>query len=206
MKLIKQYPLASFFVLAYAITWTLQLAAIFLAPGQGMSLSNETNFRYFLDLLGGRLNSGQAMVYFLFTLGAGPLFASLIVTRAVEGSEGLKDLWRRSTLWKVEAKWYLAAFGIPLALALVSLGFGLMSTGGKMDYAAKLPVGSFLPFFLYMLVFTGIAEEPGWRALHCPACKAATAPNAPVGFWASCGACGIFRSSSTTTWPRGRGR
>lgn len=53
-------PLASFFVLAYAITWTLQLAAIFLAPARGMALSNETNFLYFLDLLGGRLNSAQA--------------------------------------------------------------------------------------------------------------------------------------------------
>ena len=58
MKLIKQHPLVSFFVLAYAITWSLQLAAIALAPGQGMSLSNETNFQYFLDLLAGRLNSG----------------------------------------------------------------------------------------------------------------------------------------------------
>ncbi len=168
MKLIKQYPLASFFVLAYAITWTLQLAAIFLAPAQGMSLSNETNFQYFLDLLGGRLNSAQALVYLLFTLGAGPLFAALIVTRVVEGSDGVKDLWRRSTLWKVEAKWYLAAFGIPLALALVSLGFGLLSTGGKMDYAAKLPSGSFIPFFFYMLIFTGIAEEPGWRGFALP--------------------------------------
>lgn len=110
MKLIKGYPLASFFVLAHAITWILQLSAIFLAPAQGMALSNETNFQYFLDLLGGRLNSAQAMVYILFTLGAGPLFAALIVTRVVEGAEGLKDLWRRSTLWKVEAKWYLAAF------------------------------------------------------------------------------------------------
>lgn len=126
-----------------------------------MSLSNETNFRYFLDLLNGRIDSAQALVYFLFTLGEGPLFAALIVTRVVEGSEGVKDLWRRSARWKIEAKRYLAAFGIPLSL--VGLGFGLMSTGGKMDYAAKLPIGSFLPFFLYMLVFTGIAEEPGWR-------------------------------------------
>lgn len=168
MKRIKQYPLASFFVLAYAITWTLQLAAIFLAPAQSMTLSNETNFQYFLGLLGGQLNSAQAMVYILFTLGAGPLFAALIVTRVVEGAEGVKDLWRRSARWKVEAKWYLAAFGIPLALALVSLGFGLLSTSGKMNYAAKLPVGSFLPFFLYMLVFTGIAEEPGWRGFALP--------------------------------------
>ncbi|MBI3161534.1 MAG: CPBP family intramembrane metalloprotease [Chloroflexi bacterium] len=168
MKIIKQYPLTAFFILAYAITWTLQLAAIFLAPTQGMALSNETNFQYFLGLLSGRINSAQAMVYILFTLGAGPLFAALIVTRVVEGVEGIKDLWRRSSLWKVEAKWYLAAFGIPLALALVSLGLGLLSTGGKSAYAAKLPIGSFLPFFVYMLVFTGIAEEPGWRGFALP--------------------------------------
>ncbi len=168
MKLIKQHPLVSFFVLAYAITWSLQLAAIALAPGQGMSLSNETNFQYFLDLLAGRLNSGQALVYFLFTLGAGPLFAAILVTSVVEGRAGLRDLWRRSTLWRIETRWYLAALGIPLALGVVSLGLGLLSSGGKLDYAAKLPIGSFIPFFLYMLIFTGIAEEPGWRGFALP--------------------------------------
>lgn len=168
MRLVKQFPLASFFVLAYAITWTFQLTAVFLAPAQGLSLSNETNFQYCLDLLGGRLNSAQAMVYILFTLGAGPLLAALIVTSVVEGAQGLKDLWRRSILWKVEAKWYLAALGIPLGLAAASLGLGLLSAGGKLDYAAKLPVGSFIPFFLYMFVFTGIVEEPGWRGFALP--------------------------------------
>jgi membrane protease YdiL (CAAX protease family) len=65
-------------------------------------------------------------------------------------------------------KWYLAAFGIPLALAAVSLGLGLLATGGKSAYVAKLPVGSFIPFFFYMLVFTGITEEPGWRGVALP--------------------------------------
>ncbi len=168
MKLITQHPLASFFILTYAITWSLQLAAIFLAPAQDMSLSNETNFQYFLDLFGARLNAQQALVYLLFTFGAGPLFAALIVTGIVEGKAGLKDLWRRSTLWKVPLKWYLAALGIPLILSVVSLGLGALSSGGQLDYAAKLPVGSFFPFFLYMLVFTGIAEEPGWRGFALP--------------------------------------
>ena len=41
MNLIKRYQLASFFVIAFAITWSLQLTGIFLAVRQDMTLSNE---------------------------------------------------------------------------------------------------------------------------------------------------------------------
>jgi hypothetical protein len=41
MKAIKSYPLASFFIIAFIIIWTLQLTGIVLALQQGMTLSNE---------------------------------------------------------------------------------------------------------------------------------------------------------------------
>jgi hypothetical protein len=168
MKLIKQYPLVSFFVLAYAITWTLQLTAILLAPSRGMTLNNETNFLYFIDLLSMRLSPGQALVYGLFTLGAGPLFAALLVTWVVEGKTGLHDLWEQSTRWKISARWYLVALGLPLLLSAGSLGLGVLLSGSQPAYTPKLPIAYFLPFFLYMLVFTGVVEEPGWRGFALP--------------------------------------
>jgi uncharacterized protein len=168
MNLIRRYPLASFFVLAYAITWTLQLTGIFLAARQGMSLNNETNFLYFLDLLKMQLPSAQLLAYGLFTLGAGPLFSAILVTAVLEGKDGLKDLWQRSTKWNVGAKWYLIVLGLPVLLGLVSAGIGMLSSGGQLDYDFKLPPAHFIPFFLYMLVFTGITEEPGWRGFALP--------------------------------------
>ncbi|MBE7535412.1 MAG: CPBP family intramembrane metalloprotease [Anaerolineales bacterium] len=168
MKIIQRYPLISFFVMAYAITWTLQLSGIFLAAQYEMTLSNETNFVYFLDFIQLKLSSEQALTYILFTLGAGPLFSALIITWSLDGKNGLKMLWQQSTKWNVGAKWYLVTLGLPILLSLASLGIGLLSTGGKFDYNPKLPLSNFIPFFIYMLVFTGITEEPGWRGFALP--------------------------------------
>ncbi len=167
MKLIKRYPLPSFFALAFLITWSLQLAAIALAADRAMTLSNETNFTAFVDLLLLRLPSERLLVYLLFALGAGPLIAAIVVTAADEGRAGLRDLWRRSTKWRLAPRWYAAALGIPLLLSLVSAGLGWLADG-KLDYQFKLPLTQFLPFLLYMIVFTGIAEEPGWRGFALP--------------------------------------
>lgn len=168
MNGIRHYPLVSFFVLAYAITWTLQLAAIALASRNGMTLSNETNLLYFLDALGLRLSFGQALAYGLFTLGAGPLVAAIIVTGVLEGRVGLGRLWERSIKWKVESRWYVVVFALPVLLSLVSLGIGMLLSPEPLRYTPKLPIAYFLPFLLYMVVFTGVAEEPGWRGFALP--------------------------------------
>jgi membrane protease YdiL (CAAX protease family) len=168
MKLIKQYPLASFFVLAFLITWTFQLTAIVLASRYGMMLNNEANLLHFMDLLSLRLSLEQALAYAVFTLGAGPLISAILVTRIVDGKAGLRVLWEQSTNWRIGVKWYLIAFALPVVLALVSLGIGLLSSNGQLTYTPKLPLVYFVPFFLYMLIFTGIAEEPGWRGFALP--------------------------------------
>ena len=168
LNLIRRFPLASFFVLAYAITWTLWLTALALAPNQGMSLSNETNFLYFVDLLNLRLPLERALVLGIFNLAAGPLFAALLVTWATEGKAGWRKLWEQCVKWNVGTWWYLVTFALPVVLSAVSLGIGLLSTNGQLDYTAKVPIAYFLPFFLYMIVFTGVSEEPGWRGFALP--------------------------------------
>jgi hypothetical protein len=94
MKIIQRYPLAAFFVIAFAITWILQLTGIFLATRQSMILSNESNFLHFLSLLKMELPSNQFLAYGLFTLGAGPLFSAILVTWILEGRDGLNALWQ----------------------------------------------------------------------------------------------------------------
>lgn len=168
MNVMKRYPLASFFVLAFLITWTFQLTAIALAPSQGMTLSNETNFLYWVDLLTLRLSAAQTLILALFGLGAGPLFAAVLVTWATEGKAGLRELWAQCTRWKIGLHWYVIAFILPLLLSLASLGIGLLASDGQLSYSPKVPGVYFLPFFLYILVFTGIAEEPGWRGFALP--------------------------------------
>lgn len=59
----------------------------------------------------------------------GPMVAAVVVTGAVEGTVGLRELWSRMIRWRVPLRWYLAAaaplvFAVGVA-AFVSLGAGL---------------------------------------------------------------------------------
>lgn len=168
MKSIRRAPLVAFFALAFLITWSFQLGAIYLAQSQAMTLSNETNYLYFLDLFAGRLSYNSALILILFLTGAGPLIAALIVTWATDGKRGLRHLWRQSLHWRIAPKWYLIAFALPLLLSVVSLGLGLLASDGQITYVPKLRIDHFIPFFLFMVVFTGITEEPGWRGFALP--------------------------------------
>lgn len=163
----RRSPLVAFFVIAFSITWFFQLLGLFLAGRNGLSLTNEDNLLHFFALISLRLAPGEASGYLVFTLGAGPLVAALLVTWATGGRRGIEELWGRITKWRVEPKWYLIVLLLPVALALFSLTAGVL-IGGLSSYSPLLPVAYFVPFFLYMLVFTGLAEEPGWRGFALP--------------------------------------
>src|SRR5262245_57398402 len=161
----ERIALILYFILAYAITWTCQIVGMQLATAQGITLSNEDNFLHFLAIL-----SGDARLpYLIFTAGAGPLLAAIIVLAIFEGRSGLRDLFARIGKWQLGMRWYLIVFVLPLALTSVSLLFGFLANGTQMlELNPKLPVAYFLPFLLYMLIFTGLWEEPGWRGFALP--------------------------------------
>ena len=163
----RRRPLLAFFVVAFAISWGSQIAAIALAERQGLSLSNEDNTRHLLALLRLRLAPAEAAILGLFILPAGPLLAALLVTWAIDGRRGLAELWGRITRWRVGPRWYLVILALPLALATGSLALGALA-GSLGTYAPRLSPAYFLPFLLYLLVFTGLAEEPGWRGFALP--------------------------------------
>ena len=96
--------------------------------------------------------------------------AALLVTWATTGGRrGLEELWGRITKWRVELSWYLIVSLIPVVLAMVSLLAGVLIGGLRLDsYSPLLPLAYFVPFFLYMLVFTGLYEESGWRGFALP--------------------------------------
>jgi len=168
MSVIRRHPLTWFVVLAYAITWAFQLVAIALAQGVAMTLSNEANYLSILDLLTGRLRGAGALALVLSMLGAGPLIASLLVTAALYGRAGLRDLWQRCTRWRVGGWWYLVVLLLPLLLSAASLALGLLSTSGQIGWAPMVPLLHAVPFVIYLIIFTGIAEEPGWRGFALP--------------------------------------
>ena len=99
-----------------------------------------------------------------------------------------------------EPHWYLIVFALPLALAGVSLLVGVTTATVKLhSYDSLLPAGYFIPFLLYMMVTTGLYEEPGWRGFALPYLQR---DNSAIGASWILGVLweyGTFRSSSITT-------
>jgi membrane protease YdiL (CAAX protease family) len=155
----RRSPLVAFFVIALSVTWFTQILGLVLAQMNDLSLLNENNL---FDLFALRLAPGEASAFLVYTFGFGPLVAALLVTWATGGRRGIAELWGRIKKWRVEPRWYLIVFLLPVALALVSLTAGVLFGGLRLgSYSPLLPVAYLIPFFLYMLVFTGLAEEPG---------------------------------------------
>ncbi len=164
-------PLVAFFVLAYAIVWSLFAGAAWLADAAGLSGPVELIARAealdFADY-GARLPVPPWVVYlgtrvadFAFTLSA------LVVIAATEGGVGLRTLGRRFVPTRRAARWTL--------LGLVPLGFYALATAlaasGEDDLSVRLSAatlravlfsaeaGIVFQFFLR----GALGEEPGLR-------------------------------------------
>lgn len=177
---LQRYPMVAFTVLALGITWVCQGFALWLADRGAFAMGNEQ----FLARLMGQTTDGATstgvLATLLFIMIPGPLIAGLVMTNAVAGRAGLTDLFRRMTMWRVPARWYLTVLALPLVTAAASLLIAFAFAGLRLsDFQPLLPWSLAAPFFLFVLVFTGLAEEPGWRGFALPYLQRAhTAENA----------------------------
>jgi membrane protease YdiL (CAAX protease family) len=158
-----------FFILAYAITWAVQIPAYLFAYREDVKFSNEANTEHFLALLRGEGHPGLAPYLLLFMFTFGPSVAGVIVTALVGGRAGLAELWSRVSHVGVGRRWIAIILLLPIALALSSLGVAFV-LGGFQPYGFDLlvPLSLFVPLLVYMLVCTGLAEEIGWRGYALP--------------------------------------
>jgi membrane protease YdiL (CAAX protease family) len=130
-SVIKRYPLASYFVLAYVFAWSLALL---------------TNVSMLFGLLA------------LF----GPAAAAIVVTASAEGRAGVRALFSRLAIWRVELRWYLVALGLPVVLSLGVVGLSLaLGAPASVQFSELSP----LTVTLFILV---IGEELGWRGYALP--------------------------------------
>lgn len=169
MKQLAKYQLIIFFILAFATTWFAQITAYLYAYPNGYQLTNEANIIHLLGLLQGTLNPEFLPYYLLFVFSFGPTIAGIIVTALFKGKSGLKNLLARTTKYKLEIKWYLLVIIVPLLLSVISLLLGYVLSGFQpIEFNFLVPVSLFIPFLLYMIIFTGLQEELGWRGYALP--------------------------------------
>jgi membrane protease YdiL (CAAX protease family) len=154
---IARHPLISYFVLAFAGTWSL-LALLALGRGE-----------HGLGLLPVAIPSGADFLLAMLSAYAGPLLAAVLVTAAAEGRAGLRRLRGRIVRWRFGLGWYLLALLAPLA---IWLGTYSVALGGQplvdLIRQPSLLLATFLPFVALGFFMPSLGEELGWRGFALP--------------------------------------
>jgi membrane protease YdiL (CAAX protease family) len=148
----RRHPLLAYFVLTYAITWTIWSPIVASARG-------------WVD---------WRAPYAIYYLGSfGPMLAALIVISWTEGRTSVRALLSRWLKWRVGMHYYAFGLVVPALLFMLSvLGNRLiegewpdLSRLGEADYvAAPGPAG----VVALWLVTYGLGEETGWRGFALP--------------------------------------
>lgn len=107
-QLIRRYPLAAFFILAYALSWPYMI----------------------VDALGshGLLSFRLPMVLWI-PMGYGPTFAALIVTGALERKTGIRTLLGRLLIWRVGWPWYAVTIFGSIFLSVITTALYAVLSG-----------------------------------------------------------------------------
>jgi membrane protease YdiL (CAAX protease family) len=141
-KVVKQYPLVAFFVLACALSWW-------------------PSILYALDLVPTPM------------AGFGPFLAALVVLAITRGKSGVVGLLRRMVRWREGLKWYAAALGLPVVVALTAAAINVFLLGAQPSSSAAQLGGlpSLISTFFILLLIPGLGgtwEEPGFRGYALP--------------------------------------
>ena len=152
ISIIRAYPLASFFILAYLGSWI----------GWSPWWLSQTG----VGLLPYELPHSAVAGVNQLGLIAGPLAAVFVVTRIASGRKGVRQLQKSFTQWRVHPLAYILAFvAIPLAICVAYFLFG--GVGISSDISPAI-ITTLLVTFVTYLAGGPLQEEGGWRgfALH----------------------------------------
>jgi len=144
--MIKRHPLWFFFPLAFLLSWYPWVIA--LARGLGHSGPNPL----------------------------GVFAAALIVTAFSQGWSGVKDLLFRLVRWRVGIRWYAFVLLAPAAICVTAAGVNLLFGAPAPSTEAFKGWPELLDRFIFIFLFIGLGEEPGWRGYALEQLQRARSP------------------------------
>ena len=128
-----------FIIITYLISWTIWIPLIFMGDGWVKSIG-------------------------IF----GPTVSALILTAAADGKSGLKSLLKKVLIWKVNIGWYAFSFASTLIVSGLALVIYKVF-GGEVVNTNDPGKWYLIPvIFLYVLFFSVLGEEFGWRGFLLP--------------------------------------
>jgi membrane protease YdiL (CAAX protease family) len=147
-SLVRRHPLISFFVLTYALTWTLWVPLV-----------------VFRDQIPGPL------VFVLLVLGSNvPSVLGVLFVALLRGRSGVRILLGRLLRARIGLRWYLAA----VALAVPALCAVWISTllGGPSPVVVTTISAVVVSFLFSIFPGSAVGEELGWRGFALPRLQA----------------------------------
>lgn len=155
--IINRYPLASYFVLAYLLTWVIEVPVMLSARGL-------IDFHLPLVL--------EAFAAF------GPFAAAVIVLKLDKNSPGVRQLFESLVKWRVPLFWLLLTVLSPFFVMFSALAMtGEMELLLSGEVCRQLAVGGrFMELIVLGGILRGIGEEPGWRGYALPVLRGRFGP------------------------------
>jgi CAAX protease family protein len=105
----------------------------------------------------------------------GPFIAALIVTGLAEGRSGMRTLFGRIVRARIGWSSYAIVFGLPILLCAVALGV-MAAIGEPASWPASTAWRELPERFVFIFLFIGLGEEPGWRGFVLPRLQKQNSP------------------------------
>jgi membrane protease YdiL (CAAX protease family) len=145
-NLLKRWPVASYYILVFVISWG---SALVLQLG---------------DFLRGVQPGLPDVLPTVVIMLAAPLLVGLTMTAITQGKDGLRDLLRRFLKWRVSGRWYLALLIFPVLILAVQIPLSIWFN------PSLAPI--FNPIGILSGVMAGLQEETGWMGFAYPRMRA----------------------------------
>src|SRR3954468_12050186 len=105
----------------------------------------------------------------------GPLVAALLVAGIANGKIGLRDLLGRIVPCRFAVRWYFVILALPIVICGVALAI-MVLTGNRPALASSAALRELPDRFIFIFLFIGLGEEPGWRGFALPRLQGGHSP------------------------------